>query len=73
MNRSILVVALLSASISPAFSRSGSFPPGPEWYVDDQHIYRSIRSDWPGLTLQGRAGIRRAHRQGAARDNTSQD
>ncbi len=33
----------------PAFAHGRATPLGPEWYVDDNGVWRSIREDWPNL------------------------
>ena len=54
----VLSAAIMLASASMAFGRVarvahvghiGTFPAGPEWYVDDQGTWHSIRSDWANI------------------------
>jgi hypothetical protein len=40
---------ILLAAASPAFAGGRASPAGPEWYVDDNGLWRSIREDWPNL------------------------
>jgi hypothetical protein len=48
----ILAFALLSAAASAATAASTrvrAVPTGPEWYLDENGRWHSIRDDWPGI------------------------
>jgi hypothetical protein len=67
IGKSKLLLSAASAMILGAtFAHGRALPSGPEWYLDDQFVYRSIRSDWPGLTSQRGPRITHAHRRGTA-------
>jgi hypothetical protein len=47
--------------IAPA-AHFGKFPAGPEWYVDDQGNWHSIRSDWANIQRPVGSPNRRSRR-----------
>src|ERR1700730_13273647 len=42
-------VIISLAAASPAFAHGRALPAGPEWYVDDNGHWRSLREDWRNL------------------------
>jgi len=57
------VSAIILGGASAAFAGGRNLPPGPEFYVDDQHVYRSIRSDWRGIASQRPARVNSKSRE----------
>jgi hypothetical protein len=44
---SAVVIGL--AAVAPAFAHDRALRVGPEWYVDDDGLWRSLREDWRNL------------------------
>jgi len=64
----ILSAAIILAAAPAAFAQVRTSPTGPEWYVDDQGFWHSIRSDWRNLqraTVSPNRRPRRSHTQDA--------
>jgi hypothetical protein len=48
-NTLLIVLLINMAASSGAFARARPLPAGPEWYADDNGLWRSLRDDWRGL------------------------
>jgi hypothetical protein len=52
----VLSLAIILASASAASGRGREFfPTGPEWYLDEDGHWHSIRSDWGGIQRRSHA------------------